>query len=326
MLAQGIEAHILEHLQFIRDRLLRGIGEQTVRPIALIQHAVKEIGLAVKRQPCDALCVLGNSKGADSEIRLQSVTRFVCDHKIIKLGMFGRPECKIIAKLHLLGVLCAQDLSPIVQHRKSLLLAKAVGFDANAFIGGVWRDPQISDMLLGHSLQPNRLPDPALGCIPDPAAPIALLPACSAVARCLIGTLHADLICTGLQGMADVKRKRRKSAAVTSHENFIAVHAALTVHRTEAQQCNALQKRGINRYRAAVDQTLTRAKRKALLDTAVQRFGRKRHKNFSIVQNRSVQRQLLQRPPAIQTKPALALRLRQGMLGMGNLPHRICGL
>ena len=73
MFPYHIETKLLHGTDVINQRLVGGRGIKTVRPIALIQHAMKEKRSMVQAKAHDSLFVRFYSKGAHSEIAFHGV-------------------------------------------------------------------------------------------------------------------------------------------------------------------------------------------------------------------------------------------------------------
>ena len=100
MLSYHIEAHILEHLQLIKYCLVTRVSKQAVAPISLIQKAVEEVRLSVEKQAGNSVLILTDSKRTNAKVRSDLITAVRRYLEIIQLGIFGRPNFKVIFYLY----------------------------------------------------------------------------------------------------------------------------------------------------------------------------------------------------------------------------------
>ena len=73
MLAEHIEAQILHGLDIVDERFVRGGGVHTVRPIALIQQTVLEVGLVVEEHTHHTLAVGAKTVFAHTKVATHAV-------------------------------------------------------------------------------------------------------------------------------------------------------------------------------------------------------------------------------------------------------------
>ena len=94
VLAQGVEAQVFHGLHVPGVALGAAGEEQAVGPVALVQEAVEEVGLAVQAEPGDAVDDL-RADGPQGEIGFHSVVA-ISDNNRVKVGIFGGPELRVL--------------------------------------------------------------------------------------------------------------------------------------------------------------------------------------------------------------------------------------
>ena len=93
MLAKGVKAQLFHFQDVLGKGGFAGRGVNAVRPVALIQHAVEEIGLAVQTQPGNAVYYFGFQR-PQGKVRMDRILP-TGQGEGVKLGVFRRPGFRI---------------------------------------------------------------------------------------------------------------------------------------------------------------------------------------------------------------------------------------
>ena len=139
MLSHRVKAHIFEHFQLIDNRLVARIGKHTVRPVPLIEYAVKKVGLAVERKPCHAFFVHRLPKRPHAEIGTQTIF-LARDYDIVQFGVFGRPKLKIRLDFYFFYIFARKNFFIAVKDRNFLRLPTAIRTNPHGFFFCAWSD------------------------------------------------------------------------------------------------------------------------------------------------------------------------------------------
>ena len=167
VLAQGVEAQGFHGQDVFFIGLRAGGGVQAVAPVALVQKAVKKIGLAVEAQAGDAADFPDGDR-PQGEVGAHPV--FAAGQgKAVEIGVLRAPRMGL-GKANS-GFPVPDRPGPPVQ--PDLTVSDSLGFDLCPVRPGP--DMQGADISLRHRLQPDGLPDPRAGGIPHAAPPAALL-------------------------------------------------------------------------------------------------------------------------------------------------------
>ena len=164
MLAQGIEAETLHGEDIIGIAFRGGGGEQPLRPVALIQQTVEEIGFAVETQ-AGIFAYLFDFQRPDGKVGFHLILRRF-QGKMVKIGVVRAPE---------MGIFRGNGHLPVFQRELPQLLhadGSVQGRNRGDRHGrAVIFDVQILYIDIRHAFQPHRLPDTGHGGVPH-AAPV----------------------------------------------------------------------------------------------------------------------------------------------------------
>ena len=263
VLAQQVEAQLLDLLQLVHHRRVRGRGIQPLRPVALVQQAVEEDGLSVEAEAQDAFRVRLTAPFAEGKITVHGIkTVFVplggthgqvVEERAVRTPrkeMFLRDVQRHLAVL--VGLVAAPVLgnghAPGPHHSPEVFCPAGlgrVGFYRHGPGIVVRGDRQLRNVIVRHPLQPDGLPDAALGMVEHPAGGQGLLaPGLGAIPG---GVLHGhpEGVAARPQIIGDVQRKGPVAAPVAAGQMAVDLHGAGVVHRSEVEQHpSALPRRG----------------------------------------------------------------------------------
>ena len=264
VLAQQVEAQLPHGVQFVLHGRVGGRGVEAVGPIALVQQAVEQDGPAVQEKTPDAFCILFAFPLAEGEIAVDGVEALFfalgrSDGQIIEEGAVGAPREEMLfgdVQGHFavpVGLVAAPVLGdghaagphhgPEVRRAAGL---RGMDFHRHGPCVVVRGDGQRINVIFRHPLQPDRLPDAALGRVEHPAGPEGLLaPRLRSRAG---GVLHGHpegVAALRAEQVGDVQRKGPVAAPVSPGQTAIHLHRAGVVHRPEVEQdAPALARRG----------------------------------------------------------------------------------
>ena len=91
VLAEHVEAAVLQHLHVVFHSLLRRRGKKPIGPPPLVEGADHEVGLVVEEEPEDAIRVLALLDLAHAEVALHHVLA-VLRREVVELRAFRRPK------------------------------------------------------------------------------------------------------------------------------------------------------------------------------------------------------------------------------------------
>ena len=182
VLAQHVKAHVLHELKIKDHCLVRRRGVKPVRPVALIEHAVLVIRLAVEKQARRAVFVFSDAERAHGGVACHAVFSQCHVHIVERRRLRGpepkrfrrngkRAEALFICRAFRDRLPMQREPDDCAGGRGRLnLIKKLIGNE-------VRRIADCLDVIFRHPLIPDRLPDTALRGVPDAAAAAALLAA-----------------------------------------------------------------------------------------------------------------------------------------------------
>ena len=253
--AQQVVTQRLYLAQLPLHRRIRGRGVQPLRPVALIQQAVEQDGLIVQAKAQHAPCVrcaapLAQGKVAVHGVELLFLSLRGAHGQVVQKGRVRAPWEEILVRnmqrhlTVLTGLVAAPVLgnghTPGAHHRPQVRRAagrRGMGFHGHRAGIIVRRNGERLDVIFRHALQPDRLPDAALGGVEHPAGLQGLLaPRLCAVAGGVLHR-HPQAVAAGaVELRGDIQRKGPVAAPVTAHQMAVHLYSAGVVHRAEMQQ------------------------------------------------------------------------------------------
>ena len=252
VLAQHVEAAVFGRLNVKDQGLVRRRGVEPVRPVALIQQAVVEIGLAVEEEPGNAVLVLLHGQLAHSKIAAHLVLP-TAHAEGIEPGMLRAPGLEVRHRDP-----GGQRILRAVKLRHGDLLAFDLRLDLHLAAVIARGDAQGTDIACRHSLHPHGLPDPALGRIPDAAALALLLAAGMAAALGSVADAHRDAQALALRRLGHLRRKGQIAAHMAGHLPVVDPDRGNLIHRPEMEQQALAQEALRQRHRAPIPEILPR--------------------------------------------------------------------
>ena len=252
--AQQIEAQFLDGLQFMHHRRVGRRGIQALRPVALVEQTVQQEGPVVQAEAQHTLCIGRTAPLPQGEIAVHRVEALFLplgrtDGQVVEEGAVRAPWEEMLlwdvqrhraipVGLVAAPVLCDGHAAgphhrPEVHRPAGLCRAGPDGHGPGVVVRG---DGQRLDVVVRHPLQPDGLPDAALGRVEHPAgfqrlfAP-GLHPGPGGVLHS-----HPQAVVVGVQGLGDVERKGPVAAPVAAHQMPVDLHGAGVVHGTEVEQ------------------------------------------------------------------------------------------
>ena len=241
VLAQHVEAHVPGGLNVPDHGLVRRRGVQAVGPVALVQQARLEAGLAVQGQH-PAAPVLHNGEFPHTEVAFHPVAGGQRHLQIVQIRVLRAPGAEVLrrngahAQSLFIGPAAGDDLTA-AQHRDPRS-GGVIGPDgiAQGFFVIVRGQPQGVNVVFRHALQPYRLPDAALGGVPDAAPVPALLAEGVDPAVGIVGDGRGQAVLPGDQGAGDVQGEGQIAPLMAPHGVVVYQHPAALIHRAEVQQ------------------------------------------------------------------------------------------
>ena len=240
VLAQHVEAQVLHGLDVPDHGLVAGRGIEAVGPVALVKKAMLEIGLIVQSQHLAAL-VLHDGELAHAEIALHMVAAENIDLQRIEEGILRTPGTEMfLANQRPAG---AVILCPVLGNALAVLTNHHMCPDG---VGGMDLPQQLAvikirsqldggNVVVRHTFHPHRLPDAALGSVPNAATVIALLAVGVGTAVGLVGDGHGQAVLAVHQRLGDIKGEGQIAALMAAHFGVVDQHAAALIHRAEVE-------------------------------------------------------------------------------------------
>ena len=255
VLAQQVVAQRLYLAQLPLHRRIRGRGVQSLRPVALIQQAVEQNGLIVQTEAQHAPCVrcaapLAQGKVAVHSVELLFLSLRSAHGQVVQKGRVRAPWEEILVRnmqrhrAVLAGLIAAPVLgnghAPGAHYSPQVRRAagcRGMGFHGHGAGIIVRCNGERLDVIFRHALQPDRLPDAALGGVEHPTGLQGLLaPRLCAVAG---GVLHRHpqaVAACAVELRGDIQRKGPVAAPMAAHQMAVHLHSAGVVHCAEMQQ------------------------------------------------------------------------------------------
>ena len=254
VLAQEVEAQLLHGLQFVDHRRVGGRSVEAFRPVALVQQAVQQNRLPVQAEAQDALLVRLTAPFPQREIAVHRVEALFAalrraHGQVVEEGAGRAPREEVLLRdgQGHLAVLAGLVAAPVLgdghaarpHHGPEVRRAAGLGrvgldrYGAGIVVRG---DGQGLDVVVRHPLQPDGLPDAALGRVEHPAGLERLL-----APRLVPGTggvlhSHPQAVVVGVQRVGDVERKGPVAAPVAAHQMPVDLHRAGVIHGPEVEQ------------------------------------------------------------------------------------------
>ena len=234
VLAQHVEAEIFHRPDVPDERLVARRGIESIRPIALIEHARVEDRSAVQCQAGVPRRVAPDADVAQRKIALHTVFAQL-GGKLVELRMLRRPELR---GLHAQDAFAVRERADAPPRKVEIARAVFLGLhhDAHAAVRRVRRDAQPCDIALRHPLHPDRLPDAALRRVPDPAALRLLLAAAIFVRVRPVADGDGQHRRPIRQKFRQLHRKRRVPAEMRPGELPVYINLCLLIDGPEVEQ------------------------------------------------------------------------------------------
>lgn len=180
MLANCIEAKLLQLLQVKNQSLIVGRQVNPIRPEALVQRRPREDKLVVQQRPLHAINHAA-ADGAEARVARDGVVA-QGDGQVVQGGRVRAPGVDAVDGELERGAAGAapraQDAAVLVQHldldRLARAVARGVHVDGRGAVGG-GLDVELRDARRGRALEPHRLPDAAAGPVEDVLWDLGLL-------------------------------------------------------------------------------------------------------------------------------------------------------
>ena len=255
VLAQQVEAQRFHLAQLPLHRRIGRRGIQALRPVALIQQAVEQDGLSVQAEAQHALRIRLTAPLAQGKVAVHGVELFLLSlcgshgQVIQKRGIRApRKEMFLRDVQRHLAVPVRFVAAPVLGNghapgpHHGPQVHRTAGHGSMGFHGHgagivVRRDRERLDVVFRHTLQPDRLPDAALGRIEHAAGLQGLLaPGLRAAVR---GVLHGHpqaVAACAVELGGDIQCEGPVAAPMAAHQMAVHLHRTGIVHRTEVQQ------------------------------------------------------------------------------------------
>ena len=204
------------------ERGIVGGGIQTIAPISLVEDTVHKNGLVVEGE--DFLSIDGRcAEFPHTEVALYGIATRQIDGDIVQERVIGGPRTEILVlnsqncyTVLVRVLLCNHHAVLAYQHSR---VCRVVGANCNPHFlfvkqGG---NPQGFDIVLHHRLHPHRLPDTALGGIPDAATLETLFSVSMVTGTGAVGDNDNQCILAIAQTVGDIAGKRQITALVCAH-------------------------------------------------------------------------------------------------------------
>ena len=255
VLAQQVEAQRFHLAELPLHGCVRGRGIQALRPVALIQQAVEQDGLVVQAEaqhPVGVRCTapLAQGKVTVHRVELGFLPLVGAHRQVVKEGRVRAPWEEMLFRdvqghfAVLVGLVAAPVLGdghapgphhgPQVDRTAGLCRVHPHRHRAGVVVRG---DGQGLDVVVRHPLQPDGLPDAALGRVEHPAGPEGLL--ASRLRTGAGGVLHRHpegVMALRAEQVGNVQRKGPVAAPVSPGQTAIHLHRAGVVHCPEVEQ------------------------------------------------------------------------------------------
>ena len=255
VLAQKVEAQLFYGLQFPYHCPIAGRGVQALGPVALIQQAVEQDGLAIQAEAHDPVGIRHTAPLAQGKVAVDGVAllflslRGAHDQVVQKRRIRAPREEMLLRDVqgHLavpVGLVAAPVLgnghAPGPHHGPQVRRPAgqgSMGFHGHGAGIIVRGDGQLRDVVFRHTLQPDGLPDAALGRVEHPAGPEGLLaPGLHAGAGGVLHRHPEPVMAGRVQRIGDIQRKGPVAAPVAPHQMAVDLHGAGIVHGPEVEQ------------------------------------------------------------------------------------------
>ena len=243
VLPDRVEAHLLLHLDVEPQGLVGRGGVQPVRPPALIELAELEERLVVEEQPVEAVARARHGDLPHARVTRDGVAARQPYLHCVEKRIRRRPELRVRnrdanSRSRYAGR--AADGAIAVEHAHGggrRTAARGFHRDVQRARIDVRVETETRDVRGRHRLEPDRLPDPRDGRVPDAARVEHLL---APRLRPFVGRIpHPDdqLLRRGVgQRVGDVERERIVPAAMLAGDPSVHGHQRLPIDRAEVQQ------------------------------------------------------------------------------------------
>ena len=230
MLAQGVESQVFHSQNIFGVAFRCGRGVDAVRPVALIQQAVEEIGFSIQAKS-GVIPHLLDFQRTDGKVRFHPI--LPCFHnKIIKVRIFRTPE---------VGIFGSNGHRSVFQNKFAQLrnnhLACQSRHGRNGHRVSLIDDIQLFDVLFRNAFQPHCLPDAGHRGVPH-AAPLfrkhLLAVGEGLVAQIIDGADDHHIFF--LQSIRDVKGHSLIATGMVAHVNAVDPTLEQLIRRTNVQQ------------------------------------------------------------------------------------------
>ena len=275
MFAQQVVAQGFYLAQLPLHRRIRGRGVQPLRPVALIQQAVEQQRFVVQAEAQHAPCIRCTAPLAQGKVAVHGIELFFLSLRgahghIVQKGRIRTPRKEMLVRnmqRHRAVLVCiiaapvlGDRYTPGPHHGPQVHRAagrRGMGLYGHGAGIVVRQHGQGLDVILRHTLQPDGLPDAALGRVEHPTGLQSLLaPRLGAMAGRILHC-HPQAVAAGAVELGgDIQRKGPVAAPVAPYQMAVHLHGAGVVHRAEVQQHPAARP-GRRRKKAVVVQPLS---------------------------------------------------------------------
>ncbi len=242
VLAEHVEPAFLHLPDVVDHGLVGGRGIEPVAPIPLVQHAGHEDGTVVEGQ--DLFAVHGGyAELPHPKVALHLVPALQGDGNIVEEGVLRGPGAEVfVGDGELLvfpgGVVpvLGDDHAVLAHHHVGPLRVLGLEDQAHPLVIQIRDNGQLLHIVLRHRLQPHRLPDAALGGVPDAAGTEALLAVGVAGPGGGVGDGHRQGVLHLRESVCDITGEGQIASLVAPCETAVDVDLTGLVHRPEMEQ------------------------------------------------------------------------------------------
>ena len=318
VLTQHVEAKALHGGDVVNHRIVGGGSVESVGPITLVEHAAVEQRLSVEHEAHNAVLIRQNGEFAHGKIACYFVLA-EGNFYIVEKWVIRRPRAH-------------RALSIKFEHGFAMFIGHTIGdsffvlekcnpsgfgifccnFEQNRAAFEHRSDFYVLNIVFRHFLEPNGLPNSALGGVPDSAAFKNLLAVC--VVRAVGKILHTkrEHVLSLFEHGCNVRLKWQVAAAVLTDFFTVQINLAALVHRAEMKD-NVRRRRALVLKNKTVVEIFVR--QKLAHNTGEWGFRREGNEDFSVVIFRLIRKfcdGVI--PVAVQVSPVFSNKLWAGIL------------
>ena len=279
VLAHHVEAEVPRRQEVGSHGLVRGRGEKTVRPVALVEKATQEERPVVEHETRRPDGVALDGYGAEGAVAAHAVLA-IGDLEGIEVGVVGLPEPRVGNGDRHLSVV-SESRRPASNGDAESLTACGDPCPHRQGLGvGIGIKYELLDVGVRNLLEPDGLPDSRLGGVPHGAARELLLAAKLRARLARVPDADRELVLAFAERLADVENKRQVAAPVLADLLAVEIDGAGEVHAIEVEQ--HASSRGGRRSLEAASVPEQLARLELPLDPRELRLGREGHDDSAV--------------------------------------------